>query len=154
MMLSHLSSCFLIQYHCSPGVFSLLFLSAFQWFKLCDFLSVYFVNEKCIYQKLHTEMQQWISESILLCFVGKGFHYLPVREVSWDSEAEDFTKDMCAFFFFSPGNLFYKGVLLGLATLLIPKKRSFSKSRYHILTVIVQYFGKILWRFSSFATIN
>ena len=45
MMLGHLSSCFLIQCHCSPGVFSLLFLSAFQCFKLCDFLSVYFVNE-------------------------------------------------------------------------------------------------------------
>ena len=66
-------------------------------------------------------------------------------QVSWDSEAEDFyCKDICAlvFFFFS-GNFFYKGVLLGLAILLIPRS-SLSVKQYHILTVIVNYFEKIL----------
>ena len=37
----------------------------------------------------------------------------------------------------------YKGVLLGLATLLIPRS-SLSVKQYHILTVIVNHFEKIL----------
>ena len=77
--------------------------------------------------------------------VGKGFHYLPMRsKLRLRSRGLLLQRYMCFFFFFS-GNLFYKGVLLGLATLLIPRS-SLSVKQYHILTVIVNYFKKTLWK--------
>lgn len=90
------------------GVFSLLSLSAFQWFKLCDFLSVYFVKWnafiKSCTQKCSNEYLNANSTA-----QGKGFTIYQ-WEVSWDSEAEDFTAKICVLFFFFPGNLFYKKV--------------------------------------------
>ena len=144
-MLGHLSSCFLIQYHCSPGVFSLLFLSAFQWFKLCDFLSVYFVNEMHLSKAAHRNaaLNIWIQTAQP---VGKGFHYLPLRsKLRLRGRGLLLQRYVCFFFFSFSGNLFYKGVLFGLATLLIPRS-SLSVKQYHILTVIVNYFEKILWK--------
>ena len=76
--------------------------------------------------------------------VGKGFHYLPMRsKLRLRSRGLLLQSYMCFFFF--PGNLFYKGVLLGLAILLIPRS-SLSVKQYHILTVIVNYFKKTLWK--------
>ena len=76
--------------------------------------------------------------------VGKGFHYLPMTsKLRLRGRGLLLQRYMCFFFF--PGNLFYKVVLLGLAILLIPRS-SLSVKQYHILTVIVNYFKKTLWK--------
>ena len=78
--------------------------------------------------------------------VGKGFHYLPIRsKLRLRGRGLLLQSYMCFFVLFFSGNLFYKGVLLGLATLLIPRS-SLSVKQYHILTVIVNYFKKTLWK--------
>ena len=78
--------------------------------------------------------------------VGKGFHYLPMRsKLRLRGRGLFLQRYMCFCFFFFSGNLFYKGVLLGLAILLIPRS-SLSVKQYHILTVIVNYFKKTLWK--------
>ena len=141
-MLCHLSSGFLTEYPCSPGVFYLLFLSAFQWFKLCDFLSVYFGNEMHLSKASHRNaaMNIWMQTAQP---VGKAFHSLPMRSKLRLRGRGRLVQRYIRFFF--PANLFYKGVLWGLPMLLIPRS-SLSVKRCHILTVIVNYFEKILWK--------
>ena len=77
--------------------------------------------------------------------VGKGFHYLPMRSKLRLRGRGLLLQRYMFFFFFFNGNSFYKGVLLALATLLIPRS-SLSVKQYHILTVIVNYFKKTLWK--------
>ena len=83
----------------------LLFLSAFQWFKLCDFLSVYFRNEMHLSKATHRNvaMNIWIQTAQAL---GKDFDYLPMRsKLRLRGRGLLLQRYICFFFFFFSANI-------------------------------------------------